>query len=169
MKKNVESNIFFEVQKYYFVFESRLIFFFFQMVIFSTLFRRCPRSWKLTLKMTKLFWRCLTLFSSVLKNTTLLQPCSTLDIHSAVSTLIWRCTTSRHHINLKTTLNRRWNFCWESSTIDCIKFPENNCWNSLVLHTFLFSGNIFFQLSLVYVCLCLIYVSYFSLSLSFSL
>ena len=28
MKKNIESNIFFEVQKYYFVFESRLIFFF---------------------------------------------------------------------------------------------------------------------------------------------
>ena len=27
MKKNVESNIFFEVQKYYFVFESKLIFF----------------------------------------------------------------------------------------------------------------------------------------------
>ena len=27
MKKNVESNIFLEVQKYYFVFESRLIFF----------------------------------------------------------------------------------------------------------------------------------------------
>ena len=27
MKKNIESNIFFEVQKYYFVFESRLIFF----------------------------------------------------------------------------------------------------------------------------------------------
>ena len=35
MKKNVESNILFEVQKYYFVFESRLIFFF-QMVIFAT-------------------------------------------------------------------------------------------------------------------------------------
>ena len=28
MKKNVESNIFFEVQKYYFVFESRFIFLF---------------------------------------------------------------------------------------------------------------------------------------------
>ena len=28
MKKNVESNIFFEVQKYYFVFESRLTYFF---------------------------------------------------------------------------------------------------------------------------------------------
>ena len=41
MKKNVESDIFFEVQKYYFVFEARLIYFF-QMVIFATLFRRCP-------------------------------------------------------------------------------------------------------------------------------
>ena len=28
MKKNIESNIFFEVQKYYFVFESMLMFFF---------------------------------------------------------------------------------------------------------------------------------------------
>ena len=57
MKKNVENNIFFEVQKYYFVFESRLIFFF-QMVIFTTLFRRCPTLWKSTLKLTALFWRC---------------------------------------------------------------------------------------------------------------
>ena len=29
-----------------------------------------------------------------------------------VSTLIWRCATSRRHINLETTLNRRWNVCW---------------------------------------------------------
>ena len=29
-----------------------------------------------------------------------------------VSTLIWRCATSRRHINPKTTLNRRWNVCW---------------------------------------------------------
>ena len=35
------------------------------------------------------------------------------DVHNVVSTLIWRCTTSRRHINLKTTLNRRWNACWE--------------------------------------------------------
>ena len=75
MKKNVASNIFFKIQKYYFVFESRLIHFF-QMVIFATLFRRCPRLWKSTLKMTTLFPRCLTLFSSTLKNTTLLQRCS---------------------------------------------------------------------------------------------
>ena len=33
---------------------------FFQMVIFATLFRRCPLLWKSTLKMTTLFRRCLT-------------------------------------------------------------------------------------------------------------
>ena len=42
MKKNIESNIFFEVQKYYFVFESMLKYFF-QMVIFGRLFRSCQR------------------------------------------------------------------------------------------------------------------------------
>ena len=35
-----------------------------------------------------------------------------VDIHNVVSTLIWRCATSRRHINPKTTLNRRWNVCW---------------------------------------------------------
>ena len=35
-----------------------------------------------------------------------------VDIHNVVSTLIWRCATSQRHINLKTTLNRRWNVCW---------------------------------------------------------
>ena len=36
-----------------------------------------------------------------------------VDVHNVVSTLIWRCETSRRHINLKTTLNRRRNVCWE--------------------------------------------------------
>ena len=35
------------------------------------------------------------------------------DVHNVVSTLIWRCAASRHHINLKITLTRRWNVCWE--------------------------------------------------------
>ena len=35
------------------------------------------------------------------------------DVHNIVSTLIWRCATSRRHINLKTTLNRRSNICWK--------------------------------------------------------
>ena len=53
-EEKFESSIFFEAQKYYFVFELRL---FFQIVLFATL-------WKLTLKMTTLFRRCLTLFNS---------------------------------------------------------------------------------------------------------
>ena len=36
-----------------------------------------------------------------------------VDIRNIISTLIWRCTMSRHHINLRKTLNRRWNVCWE--------------------------------------------------------
>ena len=35
-----------------------------------------------------------------------------VDVHNVVSMLIWRCATSRCHINLKKTLNRRWNICW---------------------------------------------------------
>ena len=38
-----------------------------------------------------------------------------VDVHNIVSTLIWRCATSRRQINLKTTLNRCWNVCWEWS------------------------------------------------------
>ena len=40
-----------------------------------------------------------------------------VDICNVVSTLIWRCGTSWRHINLKTTLNRRWNVCWVVSII----------------------------------------------------
>ena len=36
-----------------------------------------------------------------------------VDVHNVVSTLIWRCAMSRRHINLKTTLKRRWNARWE--------------------------------------------------------
>ena len=35
-----------------------------------------------------------------------------IDVRNVVLRLIWRCATSRHHINLKTTLKRRWNVCW---------------------------------------------------------
>ena len=35
-----------------------------------------------------------------------------VEIHNVFSTLIWRCATSRRHINLKSTLNRLWNVCW---------------------------------------------------------
>ena len=39
-----------------------------------------------------------------------------VDVHNAGSPLIWGCATSRRHINLKTTLNRRWNVCWACSS-----------------------------------------------------
>ena len=37
------------------------------------------------------------------------------EIHNVVSTLIWRCPTSRRPINEKTTLKQRWNICWGKS------------------------------------------------------
>ena len=87
---------------------------FFQIVIFATLCRRCPILWKSTLKMTTLFRRCLTLFNSTLNYTTLLNVVNfNVDLHNVASTLIWRCATSRRHINLKTTLSRCWNVCWD--------------------------------------------------------
>ena len=67
IEEDFESSIFLEAQKYYFAFESRLIFFiiiiiiFFEMVKFGTLFRRCPTLWKSTFKTTALFRRCITL------------------------------------------------------------------------------------------------------------
>ena len=35
-----------------------------------------------------------------------------VDVRNVVSTLIWRCATSRRHINLKATMNQCWNVCW---------------------------------------------------------
>ena len=48
-----------------------------------------------------------------------------VDIRNAVPTLIWRCATSRSHINLKATLNRRWNVCWEGWIFFCWKTFSN--------------------------------------------
>ena len=94
MKKNIQSNIFFEVQNYYFVFESMLIFFF---------------KWSYS-------QRCFVVQFNVEKHnvvSTLFYVVNfSVDKHNVVSTLIWRCTTSPPHFNLKTTLNRRWNVCW---------------------------------------------------------
>ena len=115
IEEDFESSMFLESQKYYFAFESRFIIFFFELVIFATLFRRCPMLWKSTLKMTTLFRRCLTLFNSTLKYTTLLNVVDfNVDVRNVVSTLIWPCATSRRHINLKATLNRPWNVCWDT-------------------------------------------------------
>ena len=49
----------------------------------------------------------------------LLNVVNYVDEHNVVSTLTWRCATSRRHINLKTTLNRRCN----------LKTTLNRRWN----------------------------------------
>ena len=112
----------------------RLFFNFLQMVIFTTLFWRCRTLKKLTLKMKTLFRSCLTMFKSAMKrwfdviqhlkfqpwhtqccfnvDLTLFNAAnSNLEMHNVVSTMIWRCSTSRRYINLTATLKQRWNVC----------------------------------------------------------
>ena len=110
IEEDFESSIFLEAQKVLFCFWIE-DYFFFQMVIFATLFRRCPTLWMTTLKMTTLFGRFVTLFNSRLLNVVNFN----FDVHNVVSTLLWRCATSPRHINLKAKLNRRWNVCWAES------------------------------------------------------
>ena len=42
---------------------------------------------------------------------------SNVEMHNIVSTLIWRCPTSRRHVNQKTTLKQRWSDCWNVSQV----------------------------------------------------
>ena len=87
---------------------------FFQMVIFATLFRRCPTLWKSTLKLTTLFQRCSVQFEIHIVVSMLLNVVNyNVDVHNVASTLIWRCAASQRHINPTITLSRRWNVCWE--------------------------------------------------------
>ena len=88
IEKRFESSIFLEAQKYYFAFELRLNFFF-----KWSYSQRCfdvAQRWKSTLKMTTLFWRCLTLFSSTLKYTTLFQHCWTLWVSTLTYTTLFQ-------------------------------------------------------------------------------
>ena len=100
-EEDFESSIFFEAQKYYLPFESRLNFFF--KCSYSQrcldVAQRCEnRRWN-----TKIHKVVSTLLNVANFN---------VDVHNVVSMLIWRCATSLRHINLKTTLSWRWNVCW---------------------------------------------------------
>ena len=92
-EEDFESSIFLEAQKYYFAFEIKAYFFFFEMVMFATLFRRSPTLWKSKFKMTTLFRRCLALFNSTLKYTMAFQRCWTL----LISTLTYTFDVVRRH------------------------------------------------------------------------
>ena len=62
-EEDFESSIFFEAQKYFFVFESWLNFF--SNCHFRNVVSAFPTLWRSALKMTTWFRRCVTLFSSV--------------------------------------------------------------------------------------------------------
>ena len=77
--------------------------FFFEMVMFATLFRRSPTLWKSKFKMTTLFRRCLALFNSTLKYTMVFQRCWTLLISTLTYTTLfqrWFDVVRRHDIIL---------------------------------------------------------------------
>ena len=88
---------------------NNLIFFFLEMVIFTTLFRRLPMLWNSTFKNENVFWRCLTLFISTLKYTTLIwrckfkrwntQSCFNVDLTSSHVAMFYQSKN-----NVKTTL-----------------------------------------------------------------
>ena len=72
--------------------------------------RRLPMLWNSTLKMTTLFWRCLTLFISMLKYTTLIRRCSTLQFRTLKYTTLfqhWFDVVPRRDI--LSTKRQRWN------------------------------------------------------------
>ena len=48
------------------------------------------------------------------------------DVHNVDSTLIWRCSTSRNHINLRTTLKQSLDICWVLSLLYCISLFHIN-------------------------------------------
>ena len=116
--KDFESSIFLEAQKYYFAFESRLhSFFFFWNGHICRVVSTLPNVVKINIENNNVV---LTLSNVVQFNVETHNVVSTfltvvnfnVDEHNVVSTLIWRCATSRRHIDLKATLNRRWNVCW---------------------------------------------------------
>ena len=126
------SSIFSKCQKYYFFFESRL---FFSNVHTRNVVSTLLIVVKIDIKNDNVVSTLSNVvqFSVEIHNvvSTLLNVVHlNIDIHNVVSTLIWRCATSRRHINLKTTLNQRWNVCWVCSAAICFKrkFCEDWVW-----------------------------------------
>ena len=80
----------FEAWKYYFVFDSRFIFY-------------------LSFSKWSFIHNVILTLPNVVKIVVEKGNVHKIDVHKVVSIMIWRCATSRRHINLKTTLKQRWN------------------------------------------------------------
>ena len=115
-KEDFQSRIFFEAQKHYFAFESRLIIFFSNGHIHKVV-STLPNVVKINFENNNVVS---TLSNVVQYNVEIHNVVSTslnivnfnVDLHNVVSMLIWQCAASQCQINLKATLNRRWNVCW---------------------------------------------------------
>ena len=89
-----------------------LFFNFLQMVMFTTLFQRCSTFRESTLKMTTLLQINVEIDNVDVDSTLFSVINSYVDVRNVVSTLIWRCATSRCYIILWTTLKQRWCVYW---------------------------------------------------------
>ena len=88
--------IFIETQKYYYVLDSKFIFSFSNGHIHNVVLT-LPNVLQMNVEINHVDS---TLFNVINSN---------VDVHNVASTLIWRCTMSWRHINLKTTSKQRWN------------------------------------------------------------
>ena len=118
-QENLKSGIFFEAQKNYFAFE--LTFNFFLNGHIHNVVSTLPNFVKIDVEDDNVVS---TLSNVIQFNVEKHKVVSTIfnvvnfnvDVHNAGSPLIWGCATSRRHINLETTLNRRWNVFWACSS-----------------------------------------------------
>ena len=81
------------------------------MVIFTTLFWRCPTLQKSTLKMKTLLFNVVKINAEIgnVDSTLFNVTNSIVDMHNSISMLIWRYPTFRRHVNLIRMLKQRWN------------------------------------------------------------
>ena len=108
-KEDFQSRIFFEVQKHYFAFESRLfLFFFFSNGHICKVVSTLPNVVKINVENNNVVS---TLSNVVQYNVEIRNVVLTsfnivnfnVDLHNVVSTLVWQCAASECQINLKAT------------------------------------------------------------------